>query len=294
MMEQSRNQILYWLSVAFYTIVLLGVLLYLRFPGERFKEYCEYRIEKWLPGVSCTIAGIGYEFPVKIIFEQMRLTGGENNSLLFEDPQFTLQPAWAHLSEAVNVKSRAFSGNHSALIGINHEQDRIELENLQIEGAEVKEITLFQRKDKKIEGTLAGSGSAVINQQSLAVVAAEGDFTVADLEFELNTPLFQLTAIDLAQSSFHLSLDQSVIELKDGKISNAKIDGVFQGAVILADPLWISKLALTGNITPKVELFQGKEQLQAVVSGVQRRYGSDEIPFKVGGSINSPTFIFGK
>ena len=83
MMEQSRNQILYWLSVAFYTIVLLGVLLYLRFPGERFKEYCEYRIEKWLPGVSCTIAGIGYEFPVKIIFEQMvnilRISKGKIN-----------------------------------------------------------------------------------------------------------------------------------------------------------------------------------------------------------------------
>lgn len=293
-MDKSKNQVIYWIAVALYAVALLGVLLYLRFPGERIKEYSEYRVEKWLPGVSCSIAKINYEFPAKIIFNQMRLTGKNNGALLFEDPQFSLQPAWSRLTEVVYIESTAFSGNHSALVGIQQDKGRIVLEELNIENANVKEIALFQRTDRKIEGTLAGEGSAAINRQNLVVEAAEGNFTVSNLEFELTAPLFQLSAIDLDQSTFQLKIDQNAIELQDGKITNSKIDGVFQGTVILADPLWISKLALTGNITPKVELFQGKKQLQAVVSGIQRRYNSDEVPFRVGGSITAPTFVFGK
>jgi type II secretion system protein N len=293
-MEQSRKYLVYWMTVALYGVALLGVLLYLRFPGEHVKEYCEYRVEKWLPGVSCSIAEMSYEFPAKIIFKQMRLTAKNNGTLLFEDPQFSLQPAWSRLTEVLHVESMAFSGNHSALVGVRHDLGRIVLEELRIENADVKEITLFQRTDRKIEGRLTGVGSAAINRQSLVVEEAEGNFTVSSLEFELTAPLFQLSVIDLDQSTFQLKINQNIIDLQDGRISNSKIDGQFQGAVILSDPLWISKLALTGDITPKVELFQGKKQLQAVVSGIQRRYNSDEVPFKVGGSITAPTFIFGK
>jgi len=293
-MEESKKQFTYWMTVTLYAVALLGVLLYLRFPGERVKEYCEYRVEKWLPGVSCSIAGVSYQFPSKIIFNQMRLTGKNDDALLFFDPQFSLQPAWSRLTEVVYIESAAFNGNHSALVGIQQDEGRIVLEELRIGNADVNEITLFQRNDRKIGGTLEGEGSASINRQSLAVEAAKGNFTVSNLEFELTAPIFQLSTIDLDQSTFQLNIDQNVIELQAGKMTNSKIDGEFQGTVILADPLWISRLTLTGNITPKVELFQGKKQLQAVVSGIQRRYNSDEVPFKVGGSINAPTFIFGK
>ena len=293
-MEQSRNQVAYWLSVILYAIALLGVLLYLRFPAERLKEYCENRMENWLPGVSCSIDTIVYEFPAKIVFKQMRITERENGTVLFDDPQFTLQPVWDQLFEAVYIESRAFSGNHSAMVSIRRDEGTIVLDNLRIEDADVKQIGLFQRAERKLEGTLTGSGSAAINQRNRMVETADGNFTVSNLDFELTAPLFQLSAIELDQSTFRLNLAQNVIELQDGKVTNSKIDGNFQGTVILADPLWISKLALTGDITPKVELFPGKKQLQAVVSGIQRRYNSDEVPFRVGGTINAPTFIFGK
>ncbi len=293
-MEQSKKHFIYWMAVVLYAVALLGVLLYLRFPGERVKEYCEYRIEKWLPGVSCSIAEISYEFPAKIIFNQMRLTGKNSDDLLFEDPQFSLQPVWSRLTDVVYIESMAFGGNHSALVGIDQDKGRAVLEELTIENASVKEITLFQRTDRKTAGTLSGKGSAAINQHSLEVETAEGNFTVSNLGFELTSPIFQLSAIDLEKSTFQLKIDENVVELQDGKITNPKIDGTFQGTVILADPLWISKLTVTGNITPKVELFQGKKQLQAVVSGIQRRYNSDDVPFRVGGSITAPTFVFGK
>jgi type II secretion system protein N len=293
-MEKSRKYFIYWMVVLLYAVALFVGLLYLRFPGERFKEYCVYRIEKLFPGASCTIAEIGYEFPAKVIFQQLRLTGKDNNDLLFEDPQFSLQPVWSRLSEVVYIESRAFGGNHSALIDIEPNKGSVVLEDVVIKEADLGAITLFQRTDRTLSGRLSGKGSAAIHQQSLAVEAAKGSFTVSNFKFELAVPIFRLSTIDLDQSTFQLKIDQNVIELQDGKMSNSKIDGMFQGTVMLAEPLSISKLALTGNIIPKVELFQGENQLQAIVSGIQRRYNSDEVPFRVGGSINSPTFIFGK
>lgn len=293
-MESPGKRKFYWFTVFLYGVALTAVLLYLRFPEKSFKKYCETNIEKWLPGVECRIGAVGYGYPAELVFKDLRITLKNNDAAAFEDERFSLQPAWKHITSALQIQSRAFGGNHSARININRTAGNISLNELQIEKAQLGEITLFQRADKKIEGFLSGNGSATIHRQSLAVVSAKGDFTVSDLAFELNNPLFQLITLEVDSGDFQVNLSDNRMRFMEGRMANAKIDGTFQGDVVLADPLWITKLTLTGSIIPKVELFQGNKQLQAVVTGVKRRYNSDDIPFRVGGTIKSPTFIFGK
>ena len=293
-MERSGTRKFYWFVVILYGVVLTGVFLYLRFPEERFKRYCENRIEKWLPGVECSIGEIGYSYPAELVFRDLRLGLKNNDAATFEDDRFSPQPAWKNLMSAVQVKSSAFGGKHSALVSIDKTAGNVFLDQLQVEEAQLGEVALFQREDKQLAGFLSGRGSVTINRQSLAVVSAKGDFIVSDLAFELNNPLFQLTTLEVDRGSFQVNLRDNRMRFMDGRLANNRIDGTFQGDVALADPLWITKLTLTGSIVPKVELFQGNKQLQAVVAGVKRRYNSDDVPFRVGGTIQSPTFIFGK
>ena len=51
-----------------YAVLLTAVLLYVRFPAEKFKQYCVGQIENLVPESTCTIKHIGYRFPLSADF----------------------------------------------------------------------------------------------------------------------------------------------------------------------------------------------------------------------------------
>lgn len=292
-MAQKNKESIYWILVGLYGGVLLVALLYLRFPVEKFRQYCEYLVERTLPGVNCDIAQVGYDFPLGLHFEKMQIRDADD-AVLLEDSRFSVAPAWGSLTNEYAVESQAFGGRHSALLSVSGGENNIAFNNLQIDNLAIAKIPALAAMERPIAGTLSGNGTALLNRRELGFVRIEGKFILADTSYELSRPLFLMSAIELPRTSFRLFFSEGVARLSEGELRTPKVEGDFQGNVTLADSFVASRMDVTGNLTPKAPLFPDSKQLQAVVSGVQRRYRSEELPFKLGGTLGRPSFIFSK
>jgi hypothetical protein len=78
-----------------YAFLLTAVLLYVRFPAEKFKEFCEKRIEHLLPGSSCNIDHIVYRFPLSTVLESIvisRVVDGQESDMVVDRLAISPEP----------------------------------------------------------------------------------------------------------------------------------------------------------------------------------------------------------
>lgn len=292
-MNGKKEQI-YWGSVFLYGMVLMAVLLYFRFPQDKFRQYCERLVEREFPQVSCMIKDVTYGFPAHIIFEEVRLSTKKNdNNLVFQDEQLVIRPVWNHLMNAIVVESNAYGGKHVLQVNFIEGGKKIELTNVQINEADLEQVEILQAGvDRKISGVLSGKGSVIFEKSPLAIAEAKGDVSIVRGEFELEQQILGLNVLRLQENSFSIKINQSTVEITQGKIKNSEINVDFQGNIQINKPLIASDINLSGSILPKTELFQKQPQVRDIVVRLQKRFKGDTLPFKVDGFIGQPTFVF--
>ena len=94
-----------------YGVLLTAVLLYVRFPAERFKEFCEKRIEHLLPGSSCNIDNVVYRFPLSTVLETIvisRVVDGQETDMVVE--RLAIYPEPLQFWKAFELKGEIYSG----------------------------------------------------------------------------------------------------------------------------------------------------------------------------------------
>uniref|UniRef100_UPI004056A524 type II secretion system protein GspN n=1 Tax=Candidatus Electrothrix sp. TaxID=2170559 RepID=UPI004056A524 len=146
--------------------------------------------------------------------------------------------------------------------------------------------------DRKISGVLSGKGSVIFEKSPLAIAEAKGDVSIVRGEFELEQQILGLNVLRLQENSFSIKINQSTVEITQGKIKNSEINVDFQGNIQINKPLIASDINLSGSILPKTELFQKQPQVRDIVVRLQKRFKGDTLPFKVDGFIGQPTFVF--
>lgn len=293
-MAHSKKERLYWSAVVLYGLVLVGLLLYFRFPADKFRNYAERQIEKILPGISCSIGAISLGFPPVVRFADVGLLKeGSSEEILFSDPLVTVAPVWRNVTEEIVLNSTAYGGSHSARVRLLPEVAVIEVQDIQITGLNLKELPYLQEKlARDISGVLNGSGSARIDRDRLQLLQAEGNLSVNEGKIELKRPILELRSLDLNESSVDIRLQDKSIMISEGKLENAQIQAIFAGEVLLAQPWYGSEFSLQGELTPLAPLYQKNRQLKVIVSRMQERHGSEALPFNIGGTVGQPTFVF--
>ncbi len=293
-MAIAKKEIVYWALCLLYGAVLTGVLLYIRFPAEKFHRYCERIIEEKIPVISCSIAKIKYKFPLQIIFEDFQLKNKEGEKkLIYEDPQLSFQPTWDNPIQIFDIESSAYGGKHRGKLQLN--EKTLSFSDVEIKGVNLEQISFFQEKlDRKVSGFLDLSGTAKIKTDKLRLVAAQGVASVNEGEFALKKPVLGLNTLELKESSVNFNLQKDKIELLKGKVTNSQLDASFDGNIGIATPWLSSSMSVKGGIVPHTPLFQRQKQLKAIVSRMQKKYNAQSLPYHVDGTIIRPTFVFGK
>ncbi len=295
-MAKSKKEIFYWSSVVLYGVILFGVLLYLRFPTDKFRSFCERFVEKSIPAVECTIGRVKYGFPLNVIFEGVELKNANVKAeVVFVDPALTISPFWRNPLKVFDIQSTAYGGTHTVRMQLNKEAKTIEFNNLEVEDLTLGEIDFFRtRLNRKISGQLDINGSLAVSQEKLQLIEAEGQVSIIDGEFELKRQILQQNSMILKKSNFIFNLQANEIELSNGELKGTKLNANFSGKVALTKPLLSAAVSLQGEMEPLNQLYQERRQLRAVVARMQRRYKQTPLPFKVEGTVGRPTFVFGK
>ncbi len=293
-MTSSKKEIAYWLSLVLYGILLVGLLLYLRFPGGKFRQFSCDLIEKRIPGVTCSIGSTGYGFPLKILYGDVQLSDAVNSEVkFFEDSLLVIEPVWRNPTRAISLQSNAFGGSHSGLLVIEDENDTIELRDLRISNLDLGKLQFLQGKlDRNLTGLLEAQVSSVLEAQGFTIVTAQGSIGVSEGTLELKKPILELTTFEIQESSFDFDMKGKELKISNGEVTNPKLKVNFAGEMTLAEPILAGTISLQGGITPQAHLFQGKRELKTIVTRMQRRYGDVSLPFRIDGTIGRPTFVF--
>lgn len=293
-MVYPGKKILYWGAVALYGVVLLGILLYLRFPETAFRQYCELRVEKIFPQVDCTIARVSFGFPAQLVFEEIRFElENAEKTLLLEDPQLVVSPIWKHFGNRISLRSRAYGGSHTAEIDIDAENNRVEIAHFVVENIDLEQVPFFEGKlDRTLRGILSGSGSAVLRQEGFAVITAQGNGSITNGEIGLKNPILGLNSLDMDSGSADFAVKAQKISLRKGEVEGPKIKADFQGDITLAGTLSASDIAVEGSLIPLQSLTQENRRVRQFITGLQKKNRSNALPFRIGGTLGNPAFVF--
>jgi type II secretion system protein N len=277
-----------------YAVMLTVVLLYVRFPGEKFKDYCEKRIERLVPGSTCTIEEIAYRFPSSAAFANIHVTrtiDEQDSDMVVQRLSVTPEPL--QFWRAFTLHGEMYSGLFTAGLDVDSKTQQFHLTAIHVEGLEVGKLAEgIGLADRKISGVFAFKGDyqAASNHPNDGV--GTGEVEVVNGSIGLLQPLLALSTIEFEKLTVGVSRQNGVIRLVDGELVGRELSADFAGEMRLTSPLLQSSVLLSGYLAPDEVFLRDHPREQQFVQRLLQRYKVTVLPFKVGGTVQRPLFRF--
>lgn len=277
---------------AIYAVVLTTILLYVRFPTDKFRSFCEQQVAQSLKVSDCNIKRIHYSFPVSVVFKEVELikSGGEQQSVFIID-QFKLRPG-LFFWKTFKLFADLYSGSFRATLGLDREKKSYKLTDIVLHDLNLNNILKDQGLiDRKVTGNIGGSGKYSAQWNTPTAGEGKGRIEVKTGQIEFLQPILSLTAINFTRINLDISVGEQ-IELQQGKLKGKNLNANFEGNVDVMNPLLVSRVRISGLIEPKREFLQSHPTEAKMVKQYAKRYKKNALPFKLRGTIANPTFRF--
>ena len=277
-----------------YAVLLTALLLYVRFPGEKFKVYFEQRVERLLPGSACTIEDIAYHFPSSAAFANIHITrtiDGQDTDMVVERLSVTPEPL--QFWRAFRLHGEMYSGLFTAGLDVDSKTQQFHLTDIHVEGLEVGKLAeSIGLADRQISGVLAFRGDYQAKSTQPNDGIGTGEVEVVDGSIGLLQPILALSAIEFAKLTVSINRQNGVIQFVDGELLGKEMNADFAGEMRLASPLLQSNILLNGHLAPDEVFLRDHPREQQFVQRLLQRYKVTVLPFKVGGTVQRPLFRF--
>jgi len=237
---------------------------------------------------------VSFGFPAQLVFEEIRFElENPEKTLLLQDPQLEVSPLWKHFGNMFFLRSRAYGGSHTVEIGIDAENNRIEITQFVIKNIDLEQVPFLEEKfDRTARGIFSGSGSAVLRLEGFTVIEAQGNGSIKNGEIGLKNPILGLKNLEIESGSADFAVNAQNISLRKGEVNSRKIKADFQGNISLAGTLFAGDITVKGSLIPLQPLTQENRRLKLFITGLQKKHRSNAIPFRIGGTLGKPAFVF--
>jgi type II secretion system protein N len=276
-----------------YAIILTAVLLYVRFPGEKMRVYCERRLDHVIGSGRSSIAKIDYHFPATVEFRKVKISGesagGANNEITLDWLRFF--PGSGGFLTSWLVDGELSSGFFEAALDIQLKEKIFQLKDIRLEKIDLAAITVgMPAIQREITGelTLSGKYKAKFDQPLTGV--GDGTLHLTAGTMQLIRQVLTLDVIDFEEINIPWKYADSVLNITDGKMIGQQLDADFSGT--LHPPLVppVGSLKISGLLVPGEQFLKDKPQIERLVQRLMKQYKTPAVPFKLGGTLNKPTF----
>jgi len=275
-----------------YALVLTAVLLYVRFPTEKFRMYCEHRLEQAMGKKKCTIGKIVYHFPAAIEFRKVKIgatSGNKNGGFLLD--RLTLSPSPSGFLTSWQLGGNLYEGFVKATLVLQIKEKAFQLKNVRIEGVNVTAIvTSMLSLKREITGELVFSGEYKAKFEQPTNGLGNGNLSLSSGDIRLVRPILTLNSIAFKDINVFWEYGKSIIRLTKGKMAGLQLDADFAGTLQVPLGAPESRLNVRGLLVPKEQFLKDKPQVEKLVQRLMQRYKKSAVPFRVGGTLNKPTF----
>ena len=289
-----------WGGYTLYSIILLGVLLYYRFPSDALLDYLEAGAAKFDPRIVLSIDRVNLSLPPGLTFSRAELSLKDTSEKpLFRAERFSARPdVWSFFR-------RKFKCNFEVLAYRGDLKGHVYFKNNGITGpfdsvTELKDIHIGEYKSlqdligRRVEGTLSGIISYNGLPHSLVDGTADGNFRLTDVRMEnFNLhPLVKLDSIDFKEMEIVMALRGQKIDLSRLKLEGRQFHGNLSGTIRLKKKFSESALELKGEVKPSAEFFQNTEGMTATVKFVKQHMKKGALSFSIYGTLGDPKIKF--
>jgi len=297
-MEEKAKKNKKWLGYILYSLLLTGVLLYLLFPSDAFRDYLVASVEKGNPEWSLSIESLEptLTLGMKVLGMKVSLKK-EPGGTLFEAENLLIRPGLWSLVQGepkLSFKGLAYGGRFKgrALFGEGRGGGplalNVELKDMQIEKHEDLLRMIGRSIEGGVNGILAYSGKADAPMEG----EGEADLTVSSGEVALLQPLFGLQAIDFDELWVKLVLRNHQLELNRAELRGPNLRGTVSGRVILRQELMQSGLDLRGTVEPLGEFHKSLASDPLTMKFMGQRLKGGKLSFAIQGDVDKPTLRF--
>lgn len=264
-----------------YTVILISLLLYLRFPGEKVTALLENTIsEKVLH--SCTIKGVEHSFPFSFAIAEIRFgsstrTQTESLSLTdlyLENTTLFPVPSW-------EVKGNISQNSFNATLQYLPNKKEVSVNNFEMKSVDLDQIPILQNTFRRdVKGILDYKGSFLFSLNDHQTYMGTGSVDIKNFRFQLIQPVLSMQELFFNTFSTDIILKEGIIQVRNGRGQGEQVQTDFTGIVERSSSL------LNRNIDIK-----GKLMFTPTISRFERSIQTD-IPFRVTGTTQEPTIIF--
>lgn len=294
-MNPFRNRPLLFCSLILYTLFLTAALLYLRFPSEKFKIFCQTRVEQILPDTRCSISQIGLKFPLSMDINEMKLISSQSTKQEFLSiEQVRISPKMSAPKSQFDVELKACDGNHDFSLLLQQEEKKVSLKDINLTNLNLAKFPfLRQTFGREITGFLSGNGTYHATwDDDLITGNGQGSITIADGSFKLLLPILSLQKIDLKTFAADIVFQKKSLQFNSGEFQGKELKGEFSGDLALRSPIEQSRFSFEGALEPLPPLLKKSKYAQNMVRQLKQRQNRTTLPFILQGSVKRPRFKF--
>lgn len=282
-----------WFFYIAYTLLAVGLFLFLLFPSESFKGAVATYLVKTFPAYQIQIGQVLPILPLGLGMDTVRIS--QQDRLNVQIDEIKLTPSFATLFsdiKTINFNGKAYSGNLAGNIDINRHDTGLHTEILlKLSGLRVDEIEYLQAViTRKLSGRLNGSVTIVDEPGSGDSLKGNLELTGARLAF--SNPLIKVSEIDFNDVAADFNVNKKVFSLKRLEAMGGQVTGNLAGTIMLRKPFENSRLNLRGSFMPEETLMAG---MQGVITNKifkQLKPGAKGMPVRIYGTIAKPRFSF--
>ena len=283
---RQRSLFLYFL----YSCLLTGVLLVVRFPVETLRQYCVGAMERALPGMTCSIGGMDYVFPLTFRIHDIRVTrlhSPEDVFVFVKNLFVRVEPR----QSSARLLAEAYGGRQECRMLIKGKA--LTLADVTVHHLDLSQWGGLQNLlGRKVSGFLEATGAYTGRLDELMAGEAKGIVAVREGSMELLQPILSLDTINFQsiETEFHLR-DQRVTITK-GNLHGVEFNGTFAGTFTMTAPLGSGALGVSGELTP-LSFADADPGWKNRATILQTRYKQATLPFVISGTLAGPLFRFG-
>jgi len=280
-----------FLSYLVYAVALTAVLLYVRFPAEKFRAYCEQRLDRIVGTTGCTISRIDYFFPASVEFKKVRIgqsAGRKSDKIVFD--RLRVSPEPGGFFSSWKMVGEMYGGSFHASLELKMRDRVFRLYSIKLENAAlsavIDEMPSFERE---IVGrmTLSGDYSAEFDKPMDG--NGKGELHLGKGHIQLVREILTLEVIDFEKLNLLWKYKDSRVALADGKMVGPQLDADFTGTL---QPPFLppeGRLSITGFLVARKQFLKDKPQIERLMRRLTKKY-KGSAPFRLNGTMDKPTF----
>lgn len=285
------------LGYLLYTLVVLGVCLWLLFPRDSLHRLLIRSLDATFVSVQWRVGTMAFAFPPAVRLDRIEgYDRDDEKKPLVRIDSLVVTPDLPEM-----VKTRQLKAAYRMTLAKGTVAGALSLRDrksgLRFDGAmqeiQLPELAALTRSlQREVQGVAAGSFTAGLTLQPLALAEMQAKVRVENGRLQLLKPVLGHAALPFAQAAATISLRGDRVQVAEGAVDSNLFAGEFAGEVRLNKDIAASTIAVKGSLQPRPELFKEVAGNAAALQVVKLRLKDRPLPFRLSGALRSPAIHF--